>query len=297
MDRKIPTKVKFIVGITFLFVFFGLLYLLARHNAEKGYHRPVSALLNQYYQLRKLNQPEAKQALELILQQDPHNKIALAELQNWNSSKNRIMPSSWVPLPNVYTPTARHQTFTPAELSPNIIAIPQQEIPFSNLLVSTETTQAPTAESLFIDYYNIKASNPEKALLILQEIIEKDPSSNLAYAEMGYLYANEHQNTQALISFEKAYELVPTPQLAIQIAYLLADNKQFLLAELYLEQSIKLSHNEVNPETQKMLATLNRLINPFITRLLTLAPQKIGPNSEYTQLMDQYYNEKKIAPE
>lgn len=296
MNRKIPTKLKFIVGLTIFFIFLWMLYLLARHNAEKGYQRPTSVLLDQYYQLRKLNQPEAKRALELILQQDPHNQIALTELQHWNS------PQATSPFPapgslfSLNTPGTT-QAFSLTDILPQSLFLREPEVSFSELLNSAETIQPPKIESLFIDYYNIKPTNPEKAMTILHEIIEKDPSNNLAYAELGYFYLNNHKNDQALACFEKAYELVPIPQLAMQIAYLLADNKEFLLAQLYLQQSIKLSNNETSPDTQKMLITLHQLMNPFITRLLTITPQKIAPNTEYTQLMNQYFDEKKIDPE
>lgn len=290
MDRKIPTKVKFTFGIILFLIFIASLYLLARHNAEKGYTRPISLLLNQYYQLQKTNPSAAKQALLLILDQDPKNKIALMELDRWKTPQ----------------PISEHPTTYPSSvlaIIPAFLSTPEVSkqtlmIPFSSLLVSTEKQAKPqTVETLFTEYYALKGTNPDKALSLLQEIINQDPEQPLAYAELGYLYLNQHQNELAIMNFKKADELHPTPQLATQIAYLLMEQKQFLLAMLYLQQSIKLTQNNLDAQSLVLLATLNILMNPPPNKASLPVPSVVVSTSDYEQRMNSYYNEKKINTE
>lgn len=66
-------------GILFLFIAMQVFFVLNRSH----HNRNVKSLINQYYQLMKTDPDAAKRALEIILQQNPHNKFARRELAYW----------------------------------------------------------------------------------------------------------------------------------------------------------------------------------------------------------------------
>lgn len=95
-----------------------------------------------------------------------------------------------------------------------------QSVTQSTQLIIAKSNNA-SKESLLLDeFYHLKKHNKKAAWTLIQQIIHRYPNNLLALKEGGFLAIDEHHRADAIVYFNKAYNLSYKPDLAMQLAYL-----------------------------------------------------------------------------
>ncbi|MFN7097099.1 MAG: tetratricopeptide repeat protein, partial [Gammaproteobacteria bacterium] len=277
----------------------------------------------------------AKRALDLLLEQEPHNAQALRELGYWNIAHNNKPAAlanfqqahqnkpndAAIALQLAKLLIAQHQTQnvsalleiamhqgSPAIQQEALALMAQISLPPITLTpqTSSSTTQAAvspeivaenplTLLNLFAQYYATKQNNPIAAQIMLYQIIQYYPDSSLAYSELGYTQLTQGDKTHALANLIKSFDLAPNAQVAAQIGYILIDNKNLSLAKTYFEKSYLLGDASVKDQISLVLSQLEIMMLPHTPAQAAVTTAVVG--SERDQLMNQFYALKKTNPQ
>lgn len=270
-------KILFVVFV--FMVVLGVFVYLAIDEA-KQLPRDTAVLLHKYYFLRHKNEKAAKAALEIILQQEQNNRIALQELSRlylkegqlkkalpliirltqleenneryqldaaqiyyeigkWHTAQKILFSS----LQSSTDPAIRHQALYLLQLMKSYIPHLKAKAQVTRFIFPPKIKSA----SLFLDhYYKLGQRDDASGLLTLAFYL--DPDNPLILQEKGYLALSRKQPEQARCFFLGAYQQRPSPELALQIAYLyLAEQNEqaakqfFLLATHALDAKTRLA--------------------------------------------------------
>jgi uncharacterized protein HemY len=172
-----------------------------------------STLLNQYYSLKKSNPTQAKEILEKLVKQYPHNVTAELEMGYLLIQEKKNKDA--IPYFQAAQKLDPSNNQTKRQLA-YLLAEDQSKKNQSN---------APKAAPTLMDqYYAIKKKNPQEAELILRKILEKTPNDLNANLEMGYLLSSQKRKKEAIYYFQVAEKVDPSKyDVKLEVAYLLND--------------------------------------------------------------------------
>lgn len=159
----------------------------------------------------------------------------------------------------------------------------------------------PAADSLLAQYYDLKATNPNQALILIQKIVTLYPNNKEAQAEYGYLLYSKKQYKEALHQFKIAEKLDPTnDDIKLQIAYTLDGLGQKQDAYNQFKQ---IAASASNPKVvQEAKNGILSTMSTTTTKTATTASSTSTTTSAATAqqgvdaLLDKYYALKKTNP-
>ena len=319
------TKIACIFLIISLFISLTVFFV---HNSLQTVTRDVPTLFNFYYKYKGKKPFEAKEALDLILKQEPNNIIALRALAEWyvnqgdtntalsylKKSQSRFPnnPDLNIELAKLYLllneknkaktllnkvmqmnlPDKRQKAIKLYQVSfPEEYALSSWDSsPLQSKLVSIRFISKEDLSPLFNKAMNLIESNPEEAKYYLQLILQRAPASPSIYKTLGFLELKQNQTKQALAYFLNAYHLDSNPDLALQIGFIFLKMKQDKEAIQFFQYALK--SQKVSTQEQAKRA-IKYLRNPNQTELSSF---DVKPISLKDQLLIIYYEKKKTNP-
>lgn len=254
--------------ITFIFGAFIVLQVI--HSYRNQVSRSNESLLNQYFRLRSTNPEGAKRALEIILQKDPKNKVALLELSYWylrkgdtsNALKQLNIAHQLYPQDDIIKHQIAElnvmihsnlQISKQTPLNPSIRTVLQHNefaklkyCPRNEYQPNPTKASAPakTAENkkmserdimLQAFYDNKKKKNSHKAWLAMNKLLCHYPNDLVALKEAGYYSLSEEKKELSVFYFERAYAVSHDPMIALQLGYILDGLNKKRLAYQYFD--------------------------------------------------------------
>jgi len=252
---------KSILALIVFLIVLVILFLHARDEAHR-LHRDPEVLMNRYYLLRQSNPEAAKSALDILLQQDKNHIQALELMsQDYIQEHNFYMALPLVIQLHRLKPENQSYTLQLASLyyengdwdkaqallyglkksqswdykltAQTLLNQMDSYLPFykSNASVASiksEEYQGPSRViTILLNYfYTLQKNEPRKAAQLLDLLNTLTADNTTIPLEMGYLSLQKKENKHAIVYFLKAYELKPTQEIALQLAYLYAMDKQ-----------------------------------------------------------------------
>lgn len=265
MLRRLFRRLCYILGLAV-----GIALFFAIKQAT-SFERDTTVLMNKYYKYRQTHPEVAKQALLIVLKQNPKHLPALMAMSQWRKNSFAQQQSKIVltandanPIPNlsdIKQPESSDKAEIPQQEKNQIVAVLEQSSPSleniqfpiqKNQVITPSPLQKPLRPHLQ-KFYQLRVAQKQKAFKLIQHWVKGHPSDVIALKEAGYLAAQLNQTTLALEYFTRAYSLTHDAQLALQIAYLYNQNNQNKLAYRYFEWATK------NPDSQQALIAENAL--------------------------------------
>lgn len=161
--------------------------------------------------------------------------------------------------------------------------------------IKPEKVEAPQAPSVRLQrYYQLKDSDPKQARRILQTIIKQEPKNRKALLEAAYWelkYGNKPEGSALL---KKAYALEPSIDIAMQIGYTEYDLGNKGEAKNYFQQGLESADSTVRRNAMKALTIINQSQVQAINVQTTKAEEKYVTARSTTDLLNQYFQLKKI---
>lgn len=312
---------------TILFIL--IIFYLLIHSAMKNIHsvkRDIPTLLNFYYTHKNTEPLKAKEALDLILQQDPNNPVAIGAKTNWFLQKGDTH-SALDFLQENHLLYPKNQTIT-YELAKIYILLNQYKNAkplLTSLMVATDKAKQKEAQVLYQSIFpeehispiqeslssfiepvhfhhkldftalyqrvdEIMNLQPESARNYLQHILLIDPNNSEAYSKLGYLELMQKNNESALFYLVKAFSIKPNPTLAVQIAYLFAQKKDKKQAVFFFTYGLTYGNAQLKKQSQQALSYLEK--EQQIAKNST-PPQNLSPEEI---LWNRFYQNRKINP-
>lgn len=307
--------------LTFALLIPVFMFLMARQEAHKMYRDP-EVLMNRHYLLKKSNPSAAKNALIIILEQDKNYLPALkqlVEIHIEDHHEQQALPllirlhqlspqdqqitfqlglvyyalGDWDKAYIIFSELKENPTSKFKEKAHNALDSMSSYIPYyrsHSLQLGNPSIQ--TSPPIKLNYiilslfYQLQKTQPQEAEQLLFLLDATNTDNNLIPLEMGYYLLHKNATEQAVPYFLQAYNLKPTPELALQLAYLYANQKQNKQAEAFY----KLAMQSTDSETQKAAYENYRLLHNT-PRTITQNTKK--PLSKENQLMDKFYSLKK----
>ncbi|RUR13719.1 tetratricopeptide repeat protein [Legionella sp. km772] len=316
-----PRKSIIILSVVSIIVI--VLFLHAREAAHR-LHRDPEVLMNRYYLLRQSNPEAANNALLILLQQDKNHVQALEELSQIYLQQHHLAQAKPL-LAQLHQlkPEEQAYTFELASLyyeegnwdkaqqlldelkkgtnwdyklkAQTLLSQMDSYLPFYQhkaLVSSISTEEQPQASGLttiLLNYfYTIQHNEPEKAAQLLSLLDTLTADNTAIPLEMGYLSLQRKENKQAISHFLKAYALKPNPELALQLAYLYASDKQ----ESEAAQFFLLAMTAQDLKIKRAAAKGYAVVNSSQPSPSKLALTQI-PKTHDSLLLDQFYLLKK----
>lgn len=281
--------------IAIFFILVGTFSLFTYQKFSKN-ERNIPSLLNLYYRFKDTEPWKAKEALELILAQEPSNQVALRAKAYWyiqqgdtNSALKFLKEQS-----NKFPKDAFFK-WELAKLYINLKKKQKAEPLIKHLLSSRQLFYQNKAKELYqkrylknehlktpprnvgsyiepigyLDKYNfdvlyeraqqVLALNPELAYHYLEFILSVDPNAKKAYLQLGYIDLKRNQYNEALKKFQQAYRLKPDASIAAQIGFILVKMKNYTRAQNYFEYSLAHGDFQTKLESRRAMEYLKRL--------------------------------------
>jgi thioredoxin-like negative regulator of GroEL len=308
---------KFISVILVLLTILILLVIAARKEAHH-LKRDPEVLLNRYYLLKKSEPIAARKALTLVLQQDNQHTLALKELSQTYIKENKIGEA--LPLleqlhhlePNdqYHTLQLAHLYFSygewgkaqtllielkkgqskelqiKAQIVLNQMAsyVPYYQSSAGIVIRSQDKSeQSQIVTILWNLFYKLQKNDPKQARQLLTLLSMIDTSNTVIPLEMGYLALQQKNPKQASNYFLQSYNLNPSLEVALQLAYLYASQNQKKTAGQFFLLVLNSSKTQIKEAAAKGYA--------FVSQTPP-APKKIK-TSQQDLLMAQFYLLKK----
>ncbi|MCC5792352.1 MAG: tetratricopeptide repeat protein [Legionellaceae bacterium] len=293
MSRTKVTSI--IIGIVLI------LSIIAYVAVQQSRHlkRDIPTLLNHYYQLEKKQPWKAKEALELIIAQDPDHIMATRLLASWylrqgdtysalaflEKSHQRFPDDPVIrnELANLYIllnkPEAARTLLAPLisakesaeqkkarRLYQKIsepAAVQVVKLPGASYIEPVDSSYQPLLSPLYQRAEEAMLLQPEEARQYLHFILSLNPNAYTAHQKLGYLEIRLLRPQVALEHFIKAFAIQKTPGTALQIAYLYAGQKQFPQAMEYFSYALKYGSPAQQQQSHKAIAYLQRVTTPL----------------------------------
>ncbi len=155
--------------------------------------------------LSKRQYQQLDQALEITGQISELNLVYLMRKESRGEAASSLRrPPSAAPVPNPATPRPSG-TATGTMTAPAANAAPQQ--PSRDMLVASYLRRAHEFET---------KQNFPRAILELRDALKMDPTSSVCHSRLGVIYLKTNQATMAKIHFNKALELNPQDEVALE---------------------------------------------------------------------------------
>ncbi|HAT8251806.1 TPA: tetratricopeptide repeat protein [Legionella pneumophila] len=285
---------KKLVTYGLLFVCIAGVMIYSAIKKTRSVQRDIPTLLNFYYNYKEKNPLKAKDALDLILKQDPLNAMAIHAKSNWFIQQgdthsalvflqhnHTLYPNDAnieFELANLYIMLNQRTKAKPILkklITSNNQAMKQKAIILYQSLFPQEAIQAkPIIFTSFIEPVRLKAKQdlaplyakvqeiiklqPDSARRYLQMIISMYPNEFQAYAKLGYLELQQNNPDTALQYFLKAFAIKADAQLAVQIGYLYAKNNDFDQSLFFFNYGIKHGNDLLKQQSIKAIAFLKK---------------------------------------
>ncbi|HAU0349434.1 TPA: tetratricopeptide repeat protein [Legionella pneumophila] len=281
-----------ITGYVLLFVCIAGITIYSAMNKTRSVQRDIPTLLNFYYNYKDKNPLKAKEALDLILKQDPSNATAIHAKSNWFIQQGDTH-SALIFLQNNHAlyPKDAHIELELAKLYIMLNQIAEAKPILKKLLTSDspdlknkstilyqalypqETIQStPIHTTSFIEPINITTKQdlsllyakvqdiiklqPDSARNYLHLIISMAPNDQEAYVKLGYLELQQNNFDVALHYFLKAFSIKADPQLAVQLGYIYAKKRDQVQAMFFFNYGAAHGNLVLKQQSQKALAFL-----------------------------------------
>lgn len=285
-----------LTGYLILFICIAALTINSALKKTRTVQRDIPTLLNFYYNYKDKEPLRAKEALDLILRQEPTNHLAIHASVSWYMHKGDTHSAlAFLKQSHKTHPDDPYINFELAQLyvllnqmsdakvllqqvrqSSNSSVQKKAAVLYESLfpqevLSQTKTNYLsyiepirigakPDFAPLYAKVAEISALQPASARHYLQLIISIDPNAEQAYAMLGYIELQQHNQPLAQQYFLKAFALKPNAQLAVQIGYLYASNQQLKQALYYFHYGV--AHGDAGLRQQSIEAIKVLTSNP-----------------------------------
>lgn len=297
-----------LTGYALLFICIAGITVHSAMKKTRSIQRDIPTLLNFYYNYKEKNPLKAKEALDLILKQDPANNIAIQAKGLWFIQQGDTH-SALLFFKNTHAlyPKNSHIAFELAKLYIMLNKMSDAKPLLKNLLTSNDSELKKKSMVLYQVVYPHKTSpekianyrsfiapipittpqdlsvlrakvqeiiklQPNSARNYLQLILSMNPNDSEAYRTLGYLELQEHHEDKALEAFLNAFSIKQDAQLAVQIAYLYDQKKDTKQAMSFFNFGAKYGNDTLKQQSLKALAMLN--IAPTDTPIKATSPPK-----------------------
>ncbi|KTD14624.1 Tetratricopeptide repeat protein [Legionella gratiana] len=319
---------KKLVYIILFIIFLSIIGIIISKKI-KSVQRDIPSLLNFYNQYKENKPWQAKEALDLILLQEPNNLSAIYKLSTWylqqgdthsalehlekNHQRFPNDPQICLDLAQLYIMMDKKELAKPLIKQVMIsdqVALQKKASALyqSNFVPSVDSTEITNYISriepihwnnkedltpLFNKAMEIINLQPNEARSYLLLIIKRNPNYKEAYQTLGYLELKENYSVRALQYFLKAFSLDSQPKLALQIGYLYLQLDDKIKAEQYFEYALSHDEGDIHSQARQALAYLKSPESiSFQQGLLVQAPL-----SRRDKLLMSFYEEKKKEPQ
>lgn len=325
-------KVK-ITGYLLLFLcIIGALIHSAMKNT-RSMQRDIPTLLNFYYGYKDSDPLKAKEALDLILKQDPGNQTALQANINWYIQRGDTHSALiFLQQQHAQHPDNVDVTYELAELYLKLEQFNAAKPLLTNLMASSNLEVQNKARVLFLSVFpqepvetvtatrpsyiapvhfvnkmdlaplyrrvqEVMTLQPDSARQYLHMIISIDPDAREAYIKLGYLELDQKRPDLAQQYFLKAFSIKPDSRLAVQLGYLLAQKKDREQALFFFNYGVAHGNDTLKQQSLQALAYLEQAnVEPPAPAPATLLATP-APLSPEEQLWAQFYENKSSHPE
>lgn len=258
-----------IIGVVIIFAMAISFLIISAIKKSKSQERDITRLLNFYYTYKQTDTIKAKEALDLIMKQDPTNVTAMQAKYYWYINRGdtnsaliflkdilKLHPHNIhakLLLANLYillnqkaqakplllelTNSKNHEIQRDAEVL--FQASFPHDLMQKNKLVNVSLIEPIHFKNkqeflpLYEKIQNIIQFQPNSARYYLHLILFKDPNEYKAYIQLGYLELQQKNPSLALYNFLKAFSIENNPRISLQIAYIYAQKKDKEKARYY----------------------------------------------------------------
>ncbi|HAU0346140.1 TPA: tetratricopeptide repeat protein [Legionella pneumophila] len=283
-----------LTGYVLLFVCIAGITIYSAMKKTRAVQRDIPTLLNFYYNYKDKNPLKAKEALDLILKQDPSNAIAIHAKGNWFIQQGDTH-SAMIFLQNNHAlyPHDAHIELELAKLYIMLNQIAEAKPILKKLLTSNspdlkkkstilyqalypqETIQSTSINTasfiepihittkqdltpLYSKVQDIIKLQPDSARNYLHLIISMAPNEQEAYVKLGYLELQQNNSDAALQYFLKAFAIKADAQLAVQIGYIYAKKRDRDQALFFFNYGAANGNPALKQQSLKALAFLEK---------------------------------------
>lgn len=330
-----------LTGYLILFICIAALTINSALKKTRTVQRDIPTLLNFYYNYKDKEPLRAKEALDLILRQEPTNHQAIHASVSWFMHKGDTHSAlTFLKQSHNAHPDDPYINFELAQLyvllnqmsdakpllqqvqqSPNPSVQKKAAVLYESLFPQETLSQAPSHYRSYIEpirvgikadfaplyakVAEISALQPDSARHYLQLILSIDPNAEQAYVMLGYLELQQHNPQLAQQYFLKAFALKHRAQLAVQIGYLYASNHQLTQALYYFNYGV--AHGDEGLKQQSLEAIKVLASNPVAHFAATALRSGLGglsglsglsqPQSPADRLWTIFYENKLSQPQ
>lgn len=287
--------------------------------------RDIPTLLNHYYRLKELKPQQAKNALDIIIHQEPENKLAYREMANWYANHGHRQhalaflqtahrrfphdPQFTVQLAKLYQSMgqARKASALLNEMNQSPEFNPNKKTTFYQKSFSVTQTK-PDMQVSFISPINISKysanplyplylkaqennrTNPKIAQQALEQILAMNANEYRALLELGYLALNSGHKKAATSYLVKAFSVQPESRVALQLGYLFVKQKQINSGTKYFKYALDKGNEQEKKQARSALYYLERL------QSASLAGSETNQLSHKDKLLNIFYQQRQKNP-
>jgi hypothetical protein len=270
---------------------------------SKEVKRDTTTLFNFYYKYKYTNPLKAKEALDLILQQEPSNKTATHAMINWylqkgdthaalqflerihqqapsdayiayklmklyitlnEQAKAKIVLNQILMIKNntlTHRATVTYETVYPED---KLVFVTTQ---YASFIEPIRFNIVRDFKPLYQQVQKFMKLQPDSARQTLQLILAIDKNALEAYLLLGYLELQEKHVNNALPNFVKAFELKPSPILALQLGYIYAELKNKTKAIEYFTYAANHGTDAAKSKSSSALNAVKRKLSIGILQM------------------------------
>lgn len=283
-----------LTGYMLLIVCIAGITIYSAMKKTRAVQRDIPTLLNFYYNYKEKNPLKAKDALDLILKQDPSNVIAIHAKASWLiqqgdthsaliflQSNHALYPQDAnidLELAKLYIMLNQIAQAKPIlkkllksdkpELKKKSTILyhalyPQEAIqttPINNIsfIEPIHITKNQDLSPLYAKVQEIIKLQPDSARNYLHMIISMAPNDQEAYVKLGYLELQQNNTDVALHYFIKAFAIKADAQLAVQIGYIYAKKRDKVQALFFFNYGAAHGNFLLKQQSLKALAFLEK---------------------------------------
>lgn len=265
------------------------------YQQGKTFERDPVYLLNQYYIKRKQDPVQARQALVILLRQDPHHEEALKNMAY--SYINANQPEKAIPYMKklkAYFPEnpdyALNFNYLKQKSKEKMSKVSLSKTPKMVVALSPHQQLKQSIDVLLNQFYQTNKEDRKKAFKQLKHLQTIAPDNPAVLRALGYYYLKYYQPQQALEAFGKAYQQQPTEALALQIAYLFVTLNQPEQAKNYFQAAMLSKDPQIVADARRGYDMIKKEREPEKLIRIASATQL----STRDEALNQYYKLEKI---
>ncbi|STX28203.1 Predicted methyltransferase (contains TPR repeat) [Legionella beliardensis] len=219
--------------------------------------------MDKYFELKKSRPEEAFKLLKEILRDNPNNEMANAEMgyQLLNQKRTELALDYFKlvlkinPKNNVIREQIKSMQTT------------EQGTATGAVQQAKSMPQLPEDERLLNEYYNLRKTNPKRALQLLYKLVFRYPHKVVAQRELAYLLLKEKKLELALYRFYIIERLLPKDyEIKMQIGYILDNLGRKPQAYKYFSSATYTSDPELKLKANRAMTSLSGLQTKIISK-------------------------------